>query len=371
MLIDRSGIITRGRTLPSANKKRVLFYGACHASVFARIFETFCTDYSYSFDKITNYQIIRDKIPFPYESISEWDIIVFNPIFRYPGYETSRLIEECIKKNVKYVCYPYLEWRGYFPHIKEEYFINMPFLHYPIAVDLASKYENFDSYLVQFDKHFSEGDYIFENLEATSETLRQNEKLGDCNVIISDYIAREYRKQRLFLIPSHPSQVLYKEMIKRLSDEIDLPIDPSYLYSAAEPQEGVKVPIHPIVSTRLELNFQDADFQNNTSSFGNRTIPWSDYMRLSYGFGKGGTMWQANSPTAIKCVLGQTDELSLNEFIRIPKGTIFQARASSTSDLLHLSLDVTWADPEFRHKIMNWKDLYIYKNHWDETKIEN
>lgn len=359
--------VKRGRTLSSSNPKRVLFYGACHATIFARIFEQFCTDFSYSFDVITNYQIIHQGIPFPYERIGEWDIVVFSPIFNYAEYETTLLKKACDKSNVRYICYPYLDWRGYFPYMKDAYFINMRLWHYPQSIALARTAPDFPSYSEEFNKLFRDDDYIFKNLESSTEHLRENEKLGGCDFIISDYILNEYRNKRLFLIPAHPTQVLYVETIKRLNEILRIPIDPAYFYSTAEPQEGVKVPIHPELSLRLGLNFQDADFQNNTSSFATRNIPWSDYLKLAYGSGRGSTMWEASSATAIKRVLQSSDSLDGDKYIRVPKGTILQAFAKPTEDFLHLEVDITWTDPLLRQKLMNWNSVYIYKEHWQET----
>lgn len=362
-----SEIVTRGRTLSSSNPKRVLFYGACHASALARIFETFCTDFSYSFDTITNFEIIRREIPFPYESVANWDVIVFSPVLRRKGYETSRLIDACIRHNVKYFCFPYLEWRGYFPYIKEDYFLNMPFWHYPSSVSLANGAADFSSYMREFDRPFKQDNFLFENLESTTETLRSHEKMGLCDVIISDFIVEEFRNRRLFLIPSHPSQALWVEVVKRLNRFLNLPLDPAYLYSAVEPQDGVKVPIHPDVSERLELRFQDADFQNKASHFGNRTIPWSDYMRLAYGFGRDSTMRQSISPTAIKRFLQPADTLGKDDCIRVTNGTVLQARAIPAEDPSHLKLDVTWAEPKIKQQILDWDNVYIFKQHWLET----
>lgn len=357
----------RGRTAPSSNPKRILFYGACHATVFAQVFESFCTDPSYSFDRITNYEIIQNGIPFPYERVSEWDVIVFSPIFNQPGYETARLIEECLKKHVKTVCYPHLHWRGYFPYIDEGHFITMPFWHYPTSVALARTSSDFESFKREFDKPFKEDYFLFENLESTTEYLRKNEIAGNCDFIISDFIVKEFRDKRLFLIPGHPSQTLYIEAIRRLNEFLNLPLDPSYTYSVCEPQHGVKVPIHPDVSARLGLRFQDADFQNNLSIFADRTIPWSDYLRLAYGSGRKSTMWRATAETAIKISLQPSVGLTLNDCIWMPEGAILQARAQSAEDPLYWKLDVTWADPGIRRELMHWETVYIYKGHWQEN----
>lgn len=360
-------IVTRGRVVKSAQPKRILFYGACHATIFRRVYENFCTDESYSFDKITNFDIINRGIPFPYDQVSEWDIIVFSPILRRAGYETVRLIDACIKNNVKYFSYPHLHWRGYFPYIKEDYFVNMRTWHYPKSISLAGEYEDFATYLNEFSKPFKNVDEILSNLESSTEALRKNEILGECNFKISDYVIEEYKNRRLFLIPGHPSQALYIEAIKRLNEHLNLPIDPSYFYSALEPQGGVKVPIHPDVSESLELKFHDADFQNNTSSFADRNISWTDYMRLSYGCGRGSTMWQANAGTSIKCALQPSNTLKDDECIRVSRGTILQARKLPTKDSSHWQLDISWADPGLRRKLQNWDNVYIYKNHWQET----
>lgn len=369
MSVVTSEIVIRGRTLSSPVPKRILFYGACHANALARIFETFCTDFSYSFDTVTNYEIIHRDIPFPYESVANWDVIVFSPILRRKGYETSRLIEACIKNNVKYVCYPYLEWRGYFPYIKDGYFVNAPSWYYPSSIVLARNINDFNNYMQEFNRPFKEDNFLFENLESTTEILRNHEKMGQCDVTISDFIVEEFRNKRLFLIPSHPSQALWIEVVKRLNQLLKLPLDPAYLYSAAEPQDGVKVPIHPDVSERLGLRFQDADFQNKASHFGSRTIPWSDYMRLAYGFGRDSTMRQSISPTAIKRFLQSANTLSIDDCIKVPNNTILQARATPAEDPSHLKLDITWAEPKIRHQVMGWDNVYIFKPHWLETAI--
>jgi len=357
----------RGRTLQSPEPKRVLFYGACHATIFARVYETFCTDFSYSFDRITNYEIISQGIPFPYDRISEWDIVVFSPILNHAGYETARVIDVCIKNNVKYVCYPHLHWRGYFPYVEEGNFVDMPFWHYPASVALASTSDDFEAYVQNFNRPFKEDYHLFENLEFSTHKLQETEKLGECSFTISDFVKIEFRNKRLFLIPGHPTQTLYVETIRRLNEHLNLPLDPSYMYSASEPQDGVKLPIHPDVSERLGLRFQDADFQNNTSLFGSRTITWTDYLRLAYGFGKKSTMWKANAETAIKRILKPSEELSENDCVWASEVTILQAHAEQAPDPLFWKLNITWADPYLRHKLANWDNVYVYKRHWRET----
>src|SRR4051812_46543726 len=90
--------------------RRILFYGGCHAGSLAQIFRQFSLDNTVYFDSITNFEIIANKIKFPYEDIGRWSAVVFSPITSYPGYETVRLLEACKQAGVLAVSYPWLEW---------------------------------------------------------------------------------------------------------------------------------------------------------------------------------------------------------------------------------------------------------------------
>lgn len=100
---------------------------------------------------------------------------------------------------------------------------------------------------------------IVSNVEKEILKLEEREKL--CDVIISDFIRRNYRYKKLFYEPYHPAGVLLKEKGRKILEIIGVAESASDLYIEMDSKE---LPIYASVSKALDLEFDNKYIRKNT-----------------------------------------------------------------------------------------------------------
>lgn len=101
---------------------------------------------------------------------------------------------------------------------------------------------------------------IVSNVEKEILKLEEREKL--CDVIISDFIRRNYRYKKLFYEPYHPAGVLIKEKGRRILEKIGIAESATDLCIGE--MDSKELPVYASVSKALRLEFNNNYIRKNT-----------------------------------------------------------------------------------------------------------
>jgi hypothetical protein len=228
---------------------------------------------------LTNFRLIRDRIPVPYEDFKGFDWVIFNPILNKEAYNTAHL-EAFLKANgVRFLKYPWLQWEGYFPKFEKAIF---PWYTgwWPGNLDtLPGTGEDFDRFRGAIFRGEALVEQAQEHLDMTNRFLRRLE--ADVDLPISDYIQANYRQRRLFRTPDHPATPIYQYLVRMIESAIGCRVDESFHETAQEVQQGLQLPILPYVARALNLEFRSGDFEA-VSLTGPNTIRLGDWMNLHF-----------------------------------------------------------------------------------------
>ena len=258
---------------------KILFYGGCHAASLKQIFDRYGQGVSIS-SSLTNYQLIRKKIPFPYQNISKYDVVIFNPIRNKESYNTLYLEEYLTKKNIPYFKYPWIQWNGYFPEYSNTKIGQWYQGWWPVFLDQLAKESDDRNHFVE--KVYLKKDFeqlVLSNFNETTFRLSKNE--SDCEIKLSQFILKNYNHIRLFLTPNHPSSHLYKYLASKISDLINIKLDDSFEEIDDEVQSGSSLPILPFVKKVLNLSFPSGSFCNKFI-FNSPSMSMKEYLYMIY-----------------------------------------------------------------------------------------
>ena len=89
-------------------------------------------------------------------------------------------------------------------------------------------------------------------LEKKEKQLEKREK--DCNVIISDYLRKNYKYKRCFYSTNHVSNFVLLELLERALKYLEIDADDFKLSKTWE-NDGREIPIYPSVQKILQLDF--------------------------------------------------------------------------------------------------------------------
>lgn len=259
---------------------KVLFYGGCHASALARIFRRYNSSMN-EVEHLTNFLLIRKNTPVPYDYIKRFDWIIFSPILNKGQWNTSHIETFCQSNGIRFIKFPWLQWNGYFPSVvRADYPWYAGWIHGKL-LEASTSFASFEA----FREHVIHGDALGEDavayLAATTNELRNRETRGGVDIRISDFVEQNYRTRRLFLIPDHPSNEIYKYIVPLIAERMGVKLDESFLLSTTEIQSGVQLPILPAVARTLELGFSGADFEHH-EFFGKSVFTLTEYLRIIY-----------------------------------------------------------------------------------------
>ena len=238
---------------------RILVYGGCHAAVLQRVLANYGPS-DVDVQLITNFRLIASGKPFPFEAVDESDMVILNPILNRPEYDTKLVEARCDARGIPYFNYTWLQWNGYHPGFAQ---VRSDVYNGWWCKALAAEAPNYASF-ADFYATVEDGtilrDIIQAELTKTSNALRAREDAGDAHIRLTDYILENYRRQRLFLTPDHPSNVVYQYVFERLRDIAGLEIDIDLTTLDRELQYGVEVPVLPSVVQELDLEFEAREF---------------------------------------------------------------------------------------------------------------
>ncbi|QRM35615.1 WcbI family polysaccharide biosynthesis putative acetyltransferase [Microvirga sp. VF16] len=287
---------------------KVLFYGGCHAGVLRRAFERFAPE-GHTFDHITNFTLIASRKPFPYDYAATFDAVVYSPIANKGDYNTDRLKAFCEANGIQTVCFPWLQWNGYFPGCIQGQLLGFKGWIYPQLFDLMAEMPFDLAYDMLLRATFL-GDTVHSALERTTEHLVAHETTMETDFRVSDFILQHYKRSRLFLTPNHPSTTLYKYVAWRIAEHLGISLDKGFFTSGSELQPEKRVPILPGVADQLGLEFCDSDFEDR-ENLPRRVFSLREYLTLYAD--RAARLLRARTHTFIKSQPGLAAGLSVED----------------------------------------------------------
>ena len=180
------------------------------------------------------------------------DLSVENNILSY-------LPNNCIKIVIPYV---YADWywginelmlrdaTADFDKIDEETETKFKYINKDVILNLKSKYD-LDTIIKLYDDNKIDFKYD-ERMKAGINILKTKEQ--SCDIKVSDYILQNYKKDKLFHMPNHPSHLILKEMAKQILKKLD-----------------------------IDYSLFDIEFENQNFNLGNH-MPFSKYDKQFHNF---------------------------------------------------------------------------------------
>lgn len=260
---------------------RILLYGGCHALVLRDYLQHAFAD-RFECTLIVNFELIGSGEAFPYSSLDRFDAVLFSPIENKVGYNTTDLVEACGRRGVLPLCFAWMEWHGYFPGAVKGVFNGRFRWHYPGLVERAANHVGgLDAFCDEVIASFPDDATVDAVAEASTARVRAAERRHGIVPAMSDYILRDHRAHRLFLVPDHPSRRYYVHLLRAILprlgvDEADVERGLSAL-PAHEPQWRWRMPIFPRVAQRLGLECADTDWIDD-EIFPGRTLDLRSYL---------------------------------------------------------------------------------------------
>lgn len=241
---------------------RILVYGGCHAETLGRVFNHYVRG-DHRFDVLINFELIGSGRPFPYDSLSRYDWVVFSPVLNHGDWNTVHLERACKVAGVRTLKYPWLQWSGYWPQAKRRFWGSKNEWGLPTLARLGRELQDFEPFYDSLFEATTFEEGLPSWLDFTAESLRRHEKTGAVDLPISDWVLAHYRERALFLTPDHPTTFTYQHLVKRIAQAIGLDLDPGFYALTRELQEGVRVPVLPAMQKALHLSFCSAEWSSN------------------------------------------------------------------------------------------------------------
>lgn len=219
MGFDRRSCMSTHTKAAVRSGPRVLFYGGCHAQILQRIFREHGSVPGARYDCVVNFRLIESGQPFPLQQALACDAVVLSPILNRPGYLTADLVPVLRAGGVRVLSFPWLQWQGYFPLVRKAPFMGQSAWHHallPPEVWEAPPQAMVNRVMEQL----ADPDLPQEHLARTTQVLRRNEELGECEIRVADHILAHHRQQRLFMTPDHPAKALYEVVAGAVSEAL-------------------------------------------------------------------------------------------------------------------------------------------------------
>lgn len=159
---------------------------------------------------------------------------------------------------------PYAYFNGYFPQYKKNYRNDntnrgrghVPYGDKVIETLLELRTDVGGAAEKALDENLFSKEEVEENLNNTFYELRRREK--KCDIIISDFIEENYKREYLFYTPSHPTNICMRELANRVLKCLGYELLNSI--EGVPANDGVEMFIYPAVKKKLGLSFQKEKF---------------------------------------------------------------------------------------------------------------
>jgi len=269
------------------SKLKSLFIGNCQ-NYGVKFFLLHSQEFSDTFETkwYANWELIENQSPIPMKDVQEADLFVYQPLRpEYGCYSTDPSIEGSIVYYVNDNCikltHPYVFSSAFWPIVQAGQGKNQNrwFGNEPIDMLLnngLNKSEIFDL----FYKNKIDWKYK-KRFEHSIQILKNKESITDMK--ISDFIEKNFKNQLLFLIPQHPTsiiflnlanQVLEKLNMKKLDESIiktknDIGMEDSTYHCKSK-----MFPLHESVINDFKLNFGKEYMQDSKNFYEQRLLTY-------------------------------------------------------------------------------------------------
>ena len=204
------------------NKLKALFIGNCHSNGLIHYLNK-SSEFknTFSVKQYANWEMIKNKDSVPTKDIMESDLFIFQPLAEAHGcYSTDPTVKDSIGSFVKDTCtkisYPYTYSSAMWPLCQAAKYQNRWFGWNSIH-KLKEQNLNDNDILHLYRTNKIDWEYSI-RFEESIKILKEKELLTDIKV--SDFIVNNIQSNLLFLIPQHPTSVVFiylaNQILKKL-----------------------------------------------------------------------------------------------------------------------------------------------------------
>jgi hypothetical protein len=238
----------------------------------------------YNVINYTNYQLIRDNISIPVEDIKTVDVVILQPLPPVHGcYSTDPSVKDSIGYFINDKCtkitYPYVYLSSFWPIIQAGYDENRWFGNEVIDKLFDKGYSAND--IIELYKN-NKIDWEYTNrFKESINILKQKESVTD--VKISEFIESNLTNELLFLIPQHPTSIVFLEMtnqilkilnLEPLSSNVINGVNDAGLPDSTYHIPSNRFPIHKSIINDLNLTYADEYIENSEDFYLNRILTY-------------------------------------------------------------------------------------------------
>ena len=227
---------------------KLLIYGGCHALIIKRLIDELGPPGRHTVDVLINFELVARGLPFPYEILPNYDVVLYSPVENKGEYNTCHLDDACVEAGVPPIRFPWLEWHGHAPGADKDGFWGHHGWYFPGLIDLARRHSDLDAFVREARETFPSDETIREVFAYSTRRLVDQETRIGCEVRISDFILDRFCEQRMFHIPDHPTLTLYRHVLCQLERLLGERLIASWPADLPEPQPEEITPILPRVA---------------------------------------------------------------------------------------------------------------------------
>lgn len=175
---------------------------------------------------ISNYKLIKNNLPIPFNIIERTDIFIFQPIDKkYGVYSTDKNIKDNIMVHLpshcKTISIPYIYnsslWILIPPCEIDGYISNYPMMNKYINREPIEKLKikgySLDEVLELYFKGKIDFDYCNRFNESINILLKKEEM---CDIKVAEFIRKNIKKHKLFLTQNHPTTCIYIHCVNQI-----------------------------------------------------------------------------------------------------------------------------------------------------------
>lgn len=270
--------------------KKILIYAGCHGKI---ISDFLSLDKNINISFIQNWEYIRDGIPFPLSELKKCDVFIYSPIYNKDNYNTDKILNEISDFHIKSISFPWLQWNGYFPFYKQHGGLisnnSYQWWYCSFLKELALKTSSFQDFCYKSLSDDLIDHETIKNLANDSLNRLSTEGESDslCCFNLSNLIRSSYTEEQLFLIPDHPSNLIYQKIFYILAHILNIKLSEDHYKFINQSNlfhSDSRVPILPCVSKALNLKFENNlnDFVFYNKFLFKKPMLMNDFLLLHY-----------------------------------------------------------------------------------------
>ena len=268
-------------------KLKALFIGNCQNGGL-RDFLSYSQEFSNTFETkwYANWQLIENQSCIPMKDVQEADLFVYQPLRPEHGcYSTDPTIEGSIGYYVNDNCikltHPYIFSSSFWPIVQagqgknsNRWFGSDPINKLLVAGLDANQILNL-FYKNQIDWEYNK------RFEESIQILKNKESITD--IKISDFIEKNFKNQLLFLIPQHPTSVIFLNLANQVLEKLNMKkIDESAIKTTNDlgledttyNSKSNMFPLHESVINDFQLNFGKQYLQDSKNFYEQRLLTY-------------------------------------------------------------------------------------------------